>query len=254
MTTMDRRQILQLGAALTALPLTGCGSSTPEPQPPTAGTQVAAVDKPPVVDPVTPPPAAPDAPAPDTKAADPPATPAKEEPPKTNFTRVIGRLSKNHGHELTVAFADVSEGAEKTYTFTGTSGHSHAVTLTADDMKVLLTGKVLRTKSTTDNGHAHRVVARCAPPVDPPEWVNVCKFSSSGKDEHEIVITAADMSAKVAKTYDLQGLASHSHEITLTPEHFEQLLKKIPVTMQTSREPNDAHLHSVTIEYRVKLT
>jgi hypothetical protein len=153
-----------------------------------------------------------------------------------------------------VSFADVMEGAEKTYAIAGTATHPHTVTLSADDMKSLLAGNVLRTKSTTDNGHAHRVVARCAPPVDPPEWVNVCKFSSSGKDEHEIVITAADMSAKVAKTYDIQGLAGHAHEVTLSAADFEKLLKRAPVTMQTSRDPKDAHLHTVTIEYRVKTT
>jgi pyruvate/2-oxoglutarate dehydrogenase complex dihydrolipoamide acyltransferase (E2) component len=244
---MDRRQVLKLGAALGALPLTGCGASSPTPQPaPAAAPQAAESAKPAVVSQETP------APATENKAPDPPAAPAAEEPPRTNFTRVVGRLGRNHGHELTVSFADVTAGAEKTYQLGGTSKHSHAVTLTADDMKSLLSGKVLRTKTTSDGGHAHRVVARCAPPTDPPEWINVCKFSSSGRDEHEIVITADDMEAKVEKTYDIQGLAGHPHQVTLTPEHFEKLLKGAPVTMQSSREPNDAHLHTVTIEYRVK--
>jgi hypothetical protein len=244
---MDRRQILKLGAALTTLPLAGCGASAPTPNPaPPAGTQA------PVVNPTPPATARADAPAPEEKAPEHPAAPVKEEAPRTNFSRVIGRLGRNHGHVLAVSFADVTEGAEKTYKFTGTSGHSHAVTLSADDMKSLLEGKVLRTKSTSDNGHAHRVVARCAPPVDPPEWVNVCKFSSSGKDEHEIVITAADMNAKTAKTYDIQGLAGHAHEVTLSAADFEKLLKRGPVTLQSSRDPKDAHLHTVTIEYQVK--
>jgi hypothetical protein len=95
-------------------------------------------------------------------------------------------------------------------------------------------------------------MVRCAPPVDPPEWVNVCKFSSSGKDEHEIVITAADMDAKVEKTYDIQGLAGHTHEVTLSTADFEKLLKGGPVTHRTTRDPDDAHLHTVTIEYPVK--
>jgi hypothetical protein len=251
---MDRRQVLKLGAALTALPLTGCGSSTPTPQPAPAATQPAAADKPAIVKPETTATPGADAPAPEVKSTDPPATPAQEEAPKTNFSRVVARLGKNHGHALTVSFDDVKAGAEKTYELAGTAGHPHSVTLSADDMKSLLAGKVLRTKSTTDRGHAHRVVARCAPPTDPPEWVNVCKFSSSGKDEHEIVVTAADMSAKVDKTYDLQGLAGHNHQVTLTAADFENLHKKIPVTRQTTREPNDAHLHSVTIEYRAKPT
>jgi hypothetical protein len=251
-TTMDRRQVLKLGAALTTLPLAGCGASAPTPEPaPAPGVQAAASEKAAVVPPDTTATAGTDAKAPEAKGADPPATPAKEEEPKTTFTRVIGRFSRNHGHVLTVSFADVMAGAEKTYDIAGTAKHPHTVTLSTDDMKSLLAGKVLRTKSTTDSGHAHRVVARCAPPVDPPEWINVCKFSSSGQDEHEIVITAADMSAKVEKTYDVQGLAGHAHEVTLTAADFEKLVKGAPVTLKSTREPNDAHLHSVTIEYRV---
>jgi hypothetical protein len=250
---MDRRQVLQLGAALTTLPLTGCGGSTLAPQSvPAAGTQAPAGDKAAVVKPDTAATTGTDAPAHEDKGTDTPATPAKDEAQENSFSRVIGRLGRNHGHVLTVSFADVTKGAEKTYELAGTATHPHAVTLSADDMKSLLAGKVLRTRSTTDRGHSHRVVARCAPPVDPPEWVNVCKFSSSGKDEHEIVITAADMSAKVEKTYDIQGLAGHAHEVTLSAADFDKLLKGGPVTLHSTREPGDAHLHTVSIEYRVK--
>jgi hypothetical protein len=251
-TTMDRRQVLKLGAALTALPLTGCGGSTPTPQPvPAATTPAPAGDKAAVVKPDTTATAGTDAPTTAGKGTDTPATPVKDEAPKTSFSRVVGRLGRNHGHALTVSFADVTAGAEKTYNLTG-GGHPHTVTLSADEMKSLLAGKVVRTKTTTDRGHAHRVVARCAPPEDPPEWVNVCKFSSSGKDEHEIVITAADMSAKGAKTYDVQGLAGHAHEVTLSPADFEKLHKGGPVTLHTTRDPDDAHLHTVSIEYPIK--
>lgn len=193
-------------------------------------------------------PAASSAPTPiaETPTPDPAPTPA--EPPKTAFSRVHGRIGKNHGHVLTVDFADVLAGADKTYDLTGTAKHAHSVTLTAAHMKRLLAGELVRTDSTTGL-HAHRVVVRCAPPVDPPEWVNVVKFSSSGKDEHEIVITAADMSAGVEKTYDVQGLAGHTHQVTVTAADFEKLARGGPVTHQTSRDPDDAHLHTVTIEY-----
>jgi hypothetical protein len=251
-TTMDRRQILQLGAALTTLPLTGCGASAPMPQPaPTTGTAPPAGEKAAVV---TPEPAATaenSAPPPEDKGADAAAADAKEEPPKVSFTRVIGKVGRNHGHVLTVTLADVMAGAEKTYDLKGKSGHTHAVTLSADDMKSLQEGKIVRTKSTT-HGHAHYVLVRCAPAEDPPDWVSVVRFSSSGKDEHEIVVTAADMAAKVEKTYDLQGLTGHNHQVTLTTADFEHLLKGGPVTRPTTRTPGDTHLHTVTIEYRVK--
>jgi len=255
---MDRRQVLQMGVALAALPLASCGASAIDPK----AVPVAAADKALVDDKVKAGDHDPAATAGKDAAAgahdangpeapkDPAADAAKEEAPKSSFTRVIGRLGRNHGHVIVVSFDDVKAGAEKTYNLAGAADHPHAVTLSPADMKSLLGGKILRTKSTTERGHAHRVVVRCAPPVDPPEWVNACKFSSSGKDEHEIVITAADLAAKVEKTYDIQGLAGHAHEVTLSVADFEKLAKNGPVTLHSSRDPDDAHLHTVTIESR----
>lgn len=245
---MDRRQVLRMGAALTTMPIAGCAASalpsqpapTPAPGAPAIAVEQAAVARP---DPA----AVAGTSAPEDKSAA--ASPAPGEGPRSSFSRVVGRLGRNHGHALTVSLADVTAGAEKTYALTAASGHAHTVTLGADDMKGLLAGKVVRTKSTTDRGHAHRVVARCAPPVDPPAWVSVCQFSSSGQDQHEMVITAADLAAKTEKTYDVQGLAGHAHEVTLSAADFEKLLKGGPVTSHTTRDPDDAHLHTVSIEY-----
>jgi len=91
---------------------------------------------------------------------------------------------------------------------------------------------------------------RCAPAVDPPEWITACKVSFSGQDEHEMIVPAADLAAKAEKTYDVQGIAGHPHQLTLSVADFEKLLKGGPVTAKTTREPNDAHLHVVTVEYR----
>lgn len=252
---MRRRQVLQLGAALAALPLASCGANALDPKPapvPAGKASVVVADKAATVEPDAAATANKDASAaahPDTPA-DAAADPAAEAAPKTTFSRVIGRVGRNHGHVLTVSFADVKAGAEKTYEMAGAAGHPHTVTLLPDDLKKLLAGQVVRTKSTTDRGHAHRVVARCAPPVDPPEWVSVCKFSSSGKDEHEIVITAADLAAKAEKTYDIQGLAGHAHTVTLSAADFQKLTIGGPVTLHSTRDPDDAHLHTVSIEYR----
>jgi hypothetical protein len=250
--TMHRRQVLKMGAALAALPLASCGASALDPKPaPVVAADAAGKDKVVVDDKARAGDQAP-APAPADKSAeagkDAAADAAKDEAPKSSFSRVIGRVGRNHGHELVVSFADVQAGAEKTYPLTVAAKHPHTVTLSAGDMKSLLGGKVVRVKTTTDRGHAHRVVARCAPPVDPPEWVNACKFTSSGQDEHEIVVTAADLAAKVEKTYDIQGLAGHPHEVTLSAADFEKLAKGGPVTLHSSRDADDAHLHTVTIE------
>jgi hypothetical protein len=254
---MDRRQVLQMGVALAALPLASCGASAIDPK----ATPVVAANAPGkalVDDPIKAMDHAPAAPADHDAAASPAAEKGAEavkdapvdDALKSSFSRVIGRLGRNHGHALTVSFDDVKAGAEKTYNLVGAADHPHAVTLSPADMKSLLGGTILRTKSTTERGHAHRVVVRCAPPVEPPEWVNACKFSSSGRDEHEIVITAADLAAKVEKTYDIQGLAGHAHQVTLSAADFQKLAINGPVTLHSTRDPDDAHLHTVTIESR----
>jgi len=238
---MRRRDVLQLGAAAAVLPVVGC-AAPPEPAHPAAPLPVAA--------------SASNAPAPAPIAQqEKPIEPPPHEPAPAAaspaFSRVVARMGKNHGHELVVALADVQAGAEKTYDVRGKASHGHRVTVTVEDMKALATGKLLRTRTTTEN-HSHRVTIRCAPPVDPPEWVSVCTFHSSGADEHELIVTAADLEAGVEKTYDVQGLAGHTHQVTLTAADFQKLTVGGPVTSHTTRDPDDAHLHTVTVE-RIRL-
>lgn len=259
---MRRRNVLQMGAVLATLPVAGCGPSTPEPLAPVdakgagepaAGRTTVAPVEPARAEPAKPEAAGQDVGVPDANGAakGPEAPAATPEPPKPELSRVIARLGKNHGHALVVPFADVSAALEKTYEITaGSSGHKHAVTISVEQMKSLVGGQILRTKSTNDRGHEHRVVVRCAPAVDPPEWVTACQASFTGKDEHELIVPAEDLAAKVDKTYDVQGIAGHAHQITITAADFEKLLKGGPVTAKTTREPNDAHLHVVEIQYR----
>ncbi len=239
---IQRRQVLQLGAACAVLPVIGCGGGEPEVAAPIAqppSDKFATMGHP----------AAPAPPPPSASAVveAPPAPPSAEETLRASFSRVVGRVGKNHGHVLVVSIEDVKAGVEKTYELKGAASHPHTATLSADDMKKLALGEVLRTKSTTDKGHTHRLVARCAPPVDPPEWVSVCTFASSGQDEHEAIITAADMAAKADKTYEIQGLAGHSHQISLTKADFEKLAAGGPVTLHSTRDADDQHLHTVSI-------
>ena len=243
---MDRRQILKAGAALSLLPLTGCGAGPKPPEVAVAATRTPSA-------PGTTPPLSltPEATVPPTTAeetATQPEAPSHDEAPRAALSRVVARVGKNHGHVLTMSLADVTAGAEKTYDLTGKAKHAHSVTLTPEHMRRLLAGELVRTESTTGL-HAHRIVLRGAPAVDPPEWVSVVKFASSGKDEHEIVITAADMSAKLEKTYDVQGLAGHPHQVTVSAADFDKLSLGGPVTRHTTRDEDDGHLHTVTIEY-----
>lgn len=247
---MHRRRVLQIGAAAATLPLAGCGAPPEEPK------TAAAAPPAPSAAPAPPATAAPSAdsgapPAPDAPPAGSAAPAADEEkPPESQFSRVIARVGKNHGHVLTVTFEDVKAGVEKTYEMRGKSNHPHQLTLTADDMKALLGGKLLRTQSNKGLSHVHRVIVRCAPPVDPPEWVSACKVEFSGQDEHELIIPAADMAAKADRTYDVQGLAGHPHQVTLTAADFEKLAKGEGVSLKTSRDEKDAHLHVVFIQYK----
>jgi hypothetical protein len=213
-------------------------AAAPAPTPATADAASPAAASPPAA---APPPAASAPPAEQAPAPPPPAAPPFE------LARVIARVGKNHGHLFTVALADVMSGAEKTYDLTGSS-HPHKVTLSPDHMATLRTGAILRVKSTLDSNHAHRLWVRCAPPTDPPEWVTTCKASFTGKDEHELVIPAADLASTTDRTYDVQGIAGHAHSLTLTAANFETLRKGGPVTTHTSRLEDDAHMHQATVE------
>lgn len=242
---MRRRQALQITAAAAALPWTGCGGASPEPR----------VEPTPQPIPAAPPePAAP--PSATTSAAEAPPEPAPEpapepeKPPEPSYARVLCRVGKNHGHVFEVALADVLAGAARTYQIAGSSKHKHEVTLTEEDMKTLLRGELLRAKSTQGLTHTHRVHVRCAPAEDPPEWVNVCAAEFTGQDEHEVIITAADMDAGTDRTYDVQGLAGHAHTLTLTAADFQKLKKEGAVSIHTSRVEEDAHKHVVIIRYR----
>src|SRR5262249_45490857 len=83
---MRSRQVLQAGAALVAVPLTGCGANTPEPQPAPAASDPIAPSASAKADPTPAPTASNDAPQ-----AAPSAAPDADKPaaPKTNFTRTI---------------------------------------------------------------------------------------------------------------------------------------------------------------------
>ena len=255
---MQRRRVLQIGAALAALPLTGCGAPAPDPNvAPTATNTPPGHDAPTVASTTKVPDPAPagtsGSTAPDDKSAppgkDPAAAQVTKEAPKPTFSRVIGKIGKNHGHVLTIPFADVQAGAQKVYDIAAASGHPHTVTLSPDDMKTLLIGQNLRINSSKDHQHQHRILVKCAPAVDPPEWINAVTTEFSGKDEHELVVTAADLAAKVEKTYDVQGIAGHAHQVTIPAADFEKLVKSGNTKIFTSRA-EDGHDHLAVIYNR----
>jgi len=257
MTTMRRRRVLQAGAALAMLPLSGCTKGPLHPESPSrdlAGegdrdaVNGTAVRSPSPEERTAGPPRQASAPAPSAGPAKPDTSGAPVEPARSDLSRVIARVGKNHGHVFVVAIADVQAGVDKIYDLSGKAAHPHAVTLTAEQMRALRTGEVLRVRSSESSLHSHRLWVRCAPAMDPPEWVTACKASFTGKDEHELVIPAADLASTEERTYDVQGIAGHSHQLTISAADFETLRKGGPLTRHTSRLSDDSHMHQVAIE------
>lgn len=164
--------------------------------------------------------------------------------------RLLARIGRNHGHAFPIAVSDVVAGAEKTYDLSGSSGHKHLVTVSASDFAAVRRGELVRFASTKEGGHIHRLSLECVPLVDPSSRINVCDIQVGGKDEHEFIITAADMAAKVQKTYDIHGLANHAHVVTFGPADFRDLEEGKQVMIQSS--VTDAHSHFVYVKYSRK--
>ncbi len=80
----------------------------------------------------------------------------------TNGTTVS--IASNHGHVLMVSAADVTAGADKTYDITGSSAHSHSVTVTAANFTSLKNNPAMSVQvtSTSGGGHTHMVTILCA--------------------------------------------------------------------------------------------
>ncbi len=70
-------------------------------------------------------------------------------------------ITGNHGHSLMVPAADFGGPGDKTYDITGTSAHSHTITLTAAQRTTILAGTSL-TVTSTSSGHTHDVTVTCA--------------------------------------------------------------------------------------------
>lgn len=73
-------------------------------------------------------------------------------------------ISANHGHNLTVSKEDVENGSEKTYNLSqaSTDSHIHEVTVSASHFNSLKNNEEVTVTSTSDAGHTHSVIIRCA--------------------------------------------------------------------------------------------
>ncbi len=62
-------------------------------------------------------------------------------------------------HHVTIPKADLSASSSKTYMTTGT--HTHKITLSAAQLKMLAEGKSVTVTSTRDNSHTHDITVSC---------------------------------------------------------------------------------------------
>jgi hypothetical protein len=71
-------------------------------------------------------------------------------------------IGSNHGHTLTIPDADLASTTTKVYQMGGPSDHPHSVTITPQQFAILRTDGYLSVQSSTDDGHPHSVIIRCA--------------------------------------------------------------------------------------------
>jgi hypothetical protein len=88
-------------------------------------------------------------------------------------------------------------------------------------------------------------------PAAPPQnteancGTNGTSSSIGSNHGHSIVVSAADVTAGVDKTYNIQGSSAHMHSITVSSAQFADLQNNQQVTGTSTSD--SGHTHSVTI-------
>lgn len=72
-----------------------------------------------------------------------------------------GTVSSNHGHEAMLGAAAITGGAATDIDITGSSPHSHTVSLTADQVASIAAGERVTVTSSSGGGHTHDVTFEC---------------------------------------------------------------------------------------------
>ena len=62
---------------------------------------------------------------------------------------------------------------------------------------------------------------------------------------HVLMVDKADVSAGVAKTYDIMGTADHTHSVTISAGNMTSLKSNTSITVQSS--VSGAHMHMITV-------
>ena len=66
-----------------------------------------------------------------------------------------------------------------------------------------------------------------------------------GNHGHNLVVSAADVNAAVAKSYSIQGSCPHNHSLTISEANFSSLKTNNSISVTSSND--DGHSHPVTV-------
>lgn len=64
---------------------------------------------------------------------------------------------------------------------------------------------------------------------------------------HTLTVSAADVTAGVEKTYDIQGSSPHAHSVTVTAANFATLQSNPNATLALTSTSGGGHTHEITI-------
>ena len=76
-------------------------------------------------------------------------------------TTPLTTISANHGHTLTIPFADVTAGVDKAYMLSVDPGHTHMVTITAAQFVMIKAQTAVQSNTTVTNAHMHTITVTC---------------------------------------------------------------------------------------------
>ena len=80
-------------------------------------------------------------------------SPTSNTPPLTD---VEGLIALNHGHSVMISAAQLGAGGAMQLDIRGTSGHTHMVSLTADEVAAIRNRAVVQ-KESSGNSHTHTI-------------------------------------------------------------------------------------------------
>lgn len=77
--------------------------------------------------------------------------------------------------------------------------------------------------------------------------ISACAIVIAGQDDHELVIPESHVRAGTERQYDIQGVAGHTHVLTVTAADFARIVAGEKVDLKSGQ--GLGHFHHVYIRY-----